>query len=790
MFYGRGMHPYWAHHDGGGDESSGHSLEDHLESVARDAAGFAASWRGDRWAFLAGVWHDLGKYRPGFQRYIRQDKDAHIEGKVASADKTHSAAGAVHAIDNFRRRHGKPGATAARLLAQVIAGHHAGLADWESASGAGRDLADRLLAPGGEFSAASQREYSEAAAVAPSSILQADAEFDCIQELLALPGLQSNPIALAFAVRMVFSCLVDADFLDTERFFSEMRSQARADIPTINELCAALEKYFTARDAALREAARATTQVNRIRAEVLAQCRVKARCDPGFFSLEVPTGGGKTLSSLAFALDHAQRHGLQRVIYAIPYTSIIEQTADVFRGVFSELGKAAVIEHHSQVESDPAHETHASRLACENWDAPLVVTTNVQLFESLFAARPSQCRKLHRLAKAVIVLDEAQQLPPRFLQPILDALRLLVECYGSTVVLCTATQPALTSAESFDPRQRLRGLPAPVPIIDRAEDVFAQLSRVKVHFPDDWTSRPELDDLARRVAAHDCALIVVDRKADARALHGLLPDGAFHLSTDMCGAHRADTIAAIRQGLIDRRTGVDRRVLHVVSTQMIEAGVDLDFPVVFRALAGLDSIAQAAGRCNREGLLECGQVFVFNPPKEAPAGLLRKAAQATRSVLEARPLDPLTPEVFRRYFKQLYADCDLDQEGIVELLQTSLRGAGPNIRFRTAAERFRLIESGSVPVIVRYRGGAATDTVAELLGKLAKDGPSRWLLRALQRYSVSLRPARASVLAAQGVIAPAPGLPDWYVQQSDLFYHPALGVDPEGASFDPVAYVV
>lgn len=767
-----------------------HELNEHLREVGALAASFAQAFGAEPWARLAGLWHDLGKYRDGFQKYIRSvnGPEAHLEGKVSGPDKTHSTAGALHAIGVFRKTHGKNGELVARVLVYLIASHHAGLYDWTNDKGEKQDLCDRLFEFGGKFREAPQREYQEALAHAPADVLNAADDFDPVASHALLRGLSDNPIAYAFAVRMIFSCLVDADFLDTERFMDPDKFQARSrNIPSIDALHNALDRHIAQRDTNLAAQGRAHSPVNLLRANVLAQCRSKAAHPRGFFSLEVPTGGGKTLSSLAFALGHAAQHGMRGVIYAIPYTSIIEQTADVFRTVFAELGEAAVIEYHSQVDSDSRHETSASRLACENWDAPLVVTTNVQLFESLFAARTSQCRKLHRLANSVIVLDEAQQLPPQFLQPILDALNLLVGHYGATVVLCTATQPVLQSTEYFDARRNLRGLPTPIPIVDNSRLLFDQLKRVKVHLPTQWEERRTLADLAQDIAAHDCVLTIVDRKADARELHRLLPPDTLHLSTLMCGAHRADTLALIRQRLDARRKGEDVQPLRVVSTQLVEAGVDLDFPVVYRAMAGLDSIAQAAGRCNREGLLECGQVFVFVPPQEAPPGSLRKAAQTTRSVLHGRPDDPLTPDLFREYFRHFYAGCDLDAKGIVPLLQT--RSSDFAVKFRSAAKAFRLIDEDNVPVLVRYRGPDGTDeTVDQLLGILARDGISRWLMRKLQRYAVMLYRTRAEALAAQGAIAPATGLPDWYVQQSDLLYHPVLGLDPNDAPYSPTGY--
>ncbi len=751
------------------------------------ARAFAEPFGGGPWAELAGLWHDLGKYRAGFQDYIRRSEgpDAHIEGRaVVGRDKTHSTAGAIHALETFKRTHGENGAKAARVLAYLIASHHAGLYDWESATGAHSDLCDRLFAASGAFAAAAQREYAEALATANGDILQVPQGFDPITALRALPGLVENPIGFALSVRMLFSCLVDADFLDTEQFLQPERFAARSAVPTIAELCAAFSAFSADRDEQLAADGLAGTRVNRIRAHVLEQCRSKAALPPGFFSLEVPTGGGKTFSSLAFALAHASTHGKRRVVYAIPYTSIIEQTADEFRRVFTSLGEAAVIEHHSQAESNPRDESAASRLACENWDAPLVVTTNVQLFESLFAARTSRCRKLHNLTDSVIVLDEAQQLPPQLLQPVMDTLNLLVSHYGATVVLCTATQPVLESTDYFDRSRNLRGVPQPTPIVDHADELFEDLQRVNVRLPHDWSERKPLTALANDLMEHDCVLAIVDRKRDARELHALLPAGTIHLSGSMCGAHRSDLIREVKRRLQKRNENGDPRPLRVVSTQLVEAGVDLDFPVVYRALAGLDSIAQAAGRCNREGRLERGNMVVFLPPKEPHSGFLRKAADATRSVLHNHQGHPLSPALFRRYFQSFYSNCALDEHGIVDLLRANPRDLAVN--FRTAATKFRFMDEDTAPVIVRYQGVNDTeDKVTTLLGTLARDGTSRWLSRALQRYTVTLRRGTTERLAAQGAIAPADGMPGAYVQQSDLLYDGQLGLDESDVPFDP-----
>lgn len=738
--------------DEAGHWRSPHDLADHLRSVGELAADFAQHF-GEGWARLAGRWHDLGKYRPRFQHYIRSvsgfefNPDAHIKGEAGKAP--HSTAGAMLATDRF--------GVAGRILAYLIAGHHAGLADWFGGLDARLDLP------------ASRAELDESLAEHPPAELLDSGSFK--PDLRTIPGGKDG---FALWVRMLFSALVDADFLDTERYMNPEKFARRNAWPALAELAPRFDAHMA------KLAADATpTPVNALRADILAQCCAAAALAPGLFSLTVPTGGGKTLSGMAFALEHARRHGKRRVIHVIPYTSIIEQTADIFRTIFGE----AVIEHHSNAESEPGQETQASRLACENWDAPVIVTTNVQFFESLFAARTSRCRKLHNLVDAVVILDEAQLLPPEFLQPILDVLNLLTRHYGVTVVLSTATQPALATREYFDAKQNLRGLDGVREIIEDPDALYRALDRVNVRLPADWQQPTEWPKLASELAAHASVLAIVNTRRNARALWEAMPEGTLHLSALMCGAHRSDLIHQIKTRLKD---GLPTRV---VSTQLVEAGVDVDFPVVYRAVAGLDSIAQAAGRCNREGRLPGkGEVVVFVPPKPAPPGLLRQGENACRSVLHGVTDAPLDRARFARYFEQLYAGCTLDRHGICDALfmaHGKLAGDTLAVNFRTAADKFRLIDDeGSVPIIVNYRGmDGSDDSIDTWLATLRRDGPERWLMRKLQRYTVSLHRGQAMALLNQGDIQET--LPGLFVQGSDWLYDSAIGLNPDGSPLNP-----
>lgn len=716
-----------------------HSLDEHLREVSRLAGEFGNSFDSAGWAALAGLWHDLGKFGLPFQNYIKKtsgyDPDAHLEGAAGRVD--HSTAGALQALAVFGD------SPHARTLSYLIAGHHAGLPDWD-----------------GETSSLFQRVENGKI----KGLLDQALAGSVPAGLLAAKKPTGEPLGgkggYALWVRMLFSCVADADFLDTEAFMSPEKKALRGVYPDIADLLPAFDRYMAEKAAAAPD-----TPVNRLRADILRRCWSQAALAPGFFSLTVPTGGGKTLSSLAFALEHAKAHGKRRVIYAIPYTSIIEQTAGEFKKIWAD--RDVVVEHHSNL--DPDKETRQSRLAAENWDAPLVVTTNVQFFESLFAARTSRCRKLHNIVDSIVVLDEAQMLPPEFLSPILATMKLLAAHYGVTFVLCTATQPALEHRHDF--REGLDGVRE---IVENPAALYEAFRRVRVKLPE--SREPESwEVLAEKLRAHDRVLAIVNRRDDCRELHRLMPKGTVHLSALMCGEHRSQVIGEIKAKL---KNGAPVRV---VSTQLVEAGVDLDFPVVYRAFAGLDSIAQAAGRCNREGRLEgLGEVVVFNPLKPSPAGLLRKAEQAARELLHGNEADPLAPEWFERYFCLLFWSLNSrDKEGILTLLQAERC----QVQFREAAAKFQLIPERDLPVIVRYGAGA------ELMDLLEAKGPETWLLRKLQRYVVTVPQRVHKEMLGGGDIREA--WPGFFVQAVDGLYHPELGLQAGGdVVLDPAACIV
>ena len=646
-----------------------HELDKHLGDTARLADEFAADFA-PGWGYLAGLWHDLGKYQKAFQRRIEQDANAHADIKV-----DHSSVGALVAHD---KRAGP--------LSFVIAGHHGGLSNKQ-------DLLARL------------KEKRALLEVCRSDGMPMALEDQVVPSAPSFANSDSRKLALW--IRFLFSALVDADFLDTERFYKGSIREFRYE--SLSLLRSRLVAYRTELAGKARK-----TVINQLRKRVGAACRKSALLEPGAFTLTVPTGGGKTLSAMQFALDHAVEHGHRRVIVVIPFTSIIEQTARVYRGVF---GEDNVVEHHSNV--DPDCENRLNRLASENWDAPIIVTTSVQFFESLYGNRPSRCRKLHRIARSVVVFDEVQTVPAGLLEPIRDVLVQLMSDYGVTAVFCTATQPALD-------------IPATREILPNVAGEFAiTKDRCEYHFPE--TAEPvSWERLAAEISKYHAVLAIVNKRADAQELAKLVGDHCIHLSARMCAAHRSKVISDIKEVRLPQG-----RECRVVSTQLVEAGVDIDFPVVFRAFAGADSLAQAAGRCNREGQQQKGHVFIFQPPSEPPRGILRQAKQRAASMWKEGRLDLNDPETFREFFRRLYSTVETDP-GVLQ--------AERELCFSDSAQLFNMIEDVGEAVVAPY--GTWLERVAEIRWT----GVTRNALRRLQPYLVKLYPQEITVLRTAGAL--------------------------------------
>lgn len=691
---------FFAHTKPGAPEAEWEPLHQHLGKVADLAARFAASFDAEEWARVAGLWHDLGKFSEAFQDYLRQtaSPDSHTADSVAKTD--HSTAGAQHAVANIE--------VLGHLLAYTIAGHHTGLLDGRSDRAC---LEARLQKPVEPWSAA------------PLEILDQRVEHlpKFLREKLA--DKKTRAFSLAFFTRMVFSCLVDADFLATEEFMDPGRAAGRPVWP--DDILGRMELALDAHLAHL--APESPGAVDMERARVRGACLAAAKHRPGFFSLTVPTGGGKTLSSLAFALRHTLRNGLGRIIYVLPFTTIIEQNAKVFREALLSLKTLGVddpvLEHHSNF--DAGKETVSSRLATENWDAPLVVTTSVQFYESLFGNRTSHCRKLHNLTKSVIILDEAQTIPVDYLEPCLRALRELVAHYGSTVVLCTATQPAVHWRKDFPV-----GLDGVREIFPEPQKLYAALRRVEVVD----LGNVEDAELCKRLRQEERLLCIVNTRSHARRIFELLgeTEGHFHLSALMCPCHRSVVLDRIKKRL------KTPEVCRVVSTQLIEAGVDIDFPVVYRSLAGIDSIAQAAGRCNRNGTLPgLGRTYLFRSEHVRSERFFAETANCARQVLSLHD-DPMSLEAIEHYFRLYYWDQQArwDAKGILGEFHVTQEQAFPFLfDFATVGKTFKLIDDSGQPVIIPW------DDEARALCKDLRSpwgSPDRGLLRRLQAYTVQV----------------------------------------------------
>ncbi len=739
---------YYAH--SANTQGHWHRLAEHLASVARSARQFtddgcpllsdAAHW--------TGLLHDLGKYRVEFQQYLRSERDG-------STETHHAVYGAALA---FQRGWLGP--------AFAIAGHHAGLHDHNQ-------LQSLIQDP----------KYQTNHRVALLAARFGE-ELGRLPDEIAEPEFASNNIYRSeFYIRILFSALVDADFLDTEAHYqgvSRPSCKLRA-----RELLQLLLRE--------KESKPTEGELNAIRSRIFQQCLDKADDPPGFFSLTVPTGGGKTLSVMAFALAHAACHDLRRVIVVIPYLSIIEQNAAQYRRILDPENKGIVIEHHSAAivpedadESRPKAplEKHAEEYAAENWDAPVIVTTSVQFIESLFASRTARCRKLHNIMRSVVIFDEVQTLPTHLLSPLLNVFRDLRDNYGVSFVFSTATQPAFrhrpsSLGEGFKPGDVRE-------ITQNTADTFNRLRRVKFCLPK-MNETTSWNSVAENMSSQRQTLCVVNLRRHAfeawqklrRAVPAEEKESVFHLSSAMCAEHRLDVLGSDRnplRGTVRYRLR-NNQPCRLVSTQMIEAGVDVDFPAVWRALGPLDSIVQAAGRCNREnrlrdaaGNLTLGEVIIFVPEEhKLPPGVYRTASDITASLLTGVESAALATDhtLFEKYFDQLYqfvpTDIDIQRER-------------EKLHFRKVAELARVIKDDTQPVIAPYRNGC--EIVEHIRTRAIVKGQPRFNrddLRQLQRFMVNLHQRDFQKLLALKAIRPLlPNLEIYVLEKG--WYHADLGV--------------
>ncbi len=726
------MKNFYAHSGHNPDKSDWQGLEEHLLGVAELAEEFASVFGAGEWGRMAGKNHDIGKGTLPWQAYLRfANKIMDEFSRYYVGHPAHAAIGA-----QWLFKHSKE---AGKLLAYCIAGHHGGLPNWKDSASAGLETKLQVDIPEVQFPLCSP-EF-------PKNFPVANPEGDRL-------GFQ-----LQFFVRTLFSCLVDADFLDTEKSLDKEKAAWRAQYPSIAKLhCLFWENFNKLRANVGKIEDENQRHVNRQRELVLDNCLGAAEIEPGLFSLTVPTGGSKTLSSLAFALNHAIHWNKRRIIYVVPFTSIIEQNAAVFRDM---LGDNAVLEHHCNYIPDEAD--WKTRLSVENWDAPVIVTTNVQFFNSFYANKTSKCRKLHNVTDSIVIFDEVQAIPVEKLQPCLEVIKELSLNYGVTSVLCTATQPAIKYSGQFT-----SGLKNVREIIQDVSKLFKELKRTEEHFIEELSAQ----EVAEKLVENKQALCIVNSRQQALdVFEGLPPSSVnIHLSALMYPKHRSRKLRKIRRLL---KRGLPCRV---VSTQLIEAGVDVDFPCVYRAVAGIDSIAQAAGRCNRNGRSKVPlKVFVFSFPDGVGCSYFRLAAQSAEKLFIPFAGKLTDPQCVQEFFADYYWKNSqrLDEDGIVEGCRSFQNG---NIQFKDLA-RFQMIESATVPIVV-----ALEKTAIDLVESLAFAEHKGGILRKLQRYTVQVYPYQFDDLESW-CENPMPGV---NVLRSDELYSDSTGLKckaPEGVAF-------
>ena len=711
-----------------GDEYVFQSNEEHCMDVAKLAEQFASEFGMGEWGYVLGVLHDKGKEKHQFQEYIRDVNGIPGHKHWTQKGKAHSYVGAILAKQLFPYVY--------PMLSYPIMGHHTELDDY------------------GDF----QKKMSR---VIPNEVTPCD-----LNTQLSIPSSLRELSAFDYAtvIRMLFSCLKDADNLCTEKFMNPDKHQLRGKHISIIEMLDKLERYLQK----LQEKS-VVSEVNRIRKRVQDICRQEAEGDKGFYGLTVPTGGGKTLSSILWALLHAKRNHQKRIIIAIPYTSIIVQTASILKEIF---GEENVLEHHCNFNVEDATDDKEERekiaLATENWDYPIIVTTNVRLFESMFSNKRSDCRKLHNIANSVIILDEVQALPIGFLQPIISTLKLYRQTFGVSVLFTTASQPILCGQHVSWGLSKLNGIDEKDwhEIIPADEKLYDKLRRVEIHVDKDVST---YDDIASRMLEHNRVLCIVNSRKDAQEIFKRLPkeELTIHLSRLMYPEHVSSSIERIKDAL---RT--DCPIIRVVSTQLVEAGVDIDFPVVFRQEAGLDSILQAAGRCNREGHREIGHTYVFKLPNQTRKGILAKAIGAYHQFqLDTNHYDWLSIEAMNTYFRYLYQSAKFDEKEIFKKCKYSRNEACLTCDFESIHHDFKMIADDGVGIVVLTHDNEA------LIQEIKESGIIDYQsIKNLSKFTVNIRKKDFDQLLKEHCIKEIVDMSGVYYTPNEKQYDPDIGL--------------
>lgn len=766
-------------------------LHAHLYEVSELASVFAKKVGAENAGRLLGLLHDFGKYSQQFQNYIKSatgvinpDEDDYVDAKGMKGKVDHSTAGAQLVWKRLKPFGANDqGALCGQILALCIASHHSGLIDCF-----GMDdraiFAERMCKPDEKahleecLQAADQKIMEAVEQLAAVDLVKA--LFTRLRKFVDFENLSTvDYFNLGFFTRFLFSCLIDADRLNSAEFEDPTRLSERLNNAAPVDWSVALarlEKHL----AALAP----RNYVDELRREISDNCKNNAERAQGIYTLTVPTGGGKTYASLRYALHHARHHALDRIIYVIPYTSIIEQNAKVIREVVEKDGDVRpwVLEHHSNLE--PEQQTWQTKLVSENWDAPIVLTTMVQLLETLFSGGTKGVRRLHQLANSVLIFDEIQTLPVNCVHIFCNAINFLSQQTNTTTVLCTATQPLLNELKS--PNKGQLTIPSENELAGDFDRHFIALRRVDIHNlikPGGWKSLEIAQLAVKQFLERGSCLVIVNTKGWAQELYQQCSEQVaqsqlFHLSTNQCPAHRKVLLDEIRSRLEQKLPVL------CISTQLIEAGVDVDFASVIRFVAGLDSIAQAAGRCNRngklldaEGNLVKGQVYVVNPDRES-TGLLKDievGKDKAERVMQEGHEDVLSPEALRQYFRYYFFDRADDMayrldgnksqrsDNLLNLL-SDRKGCNENFderegkiplmrhAFMEAGKQFKAIDAPTQAVIVQY--GAGRELVAELCSVASEFDAHRYyeLLRKAQKYSVNVFPNVWKKLLEQGAV--------------------------------------
>lgn len=673
---------YIAHKDGAREQS----MVEHLSGTAKMAGKFAGKFGMEDWGFCCGMIHDVGKYSKEFQNKIKNNSGEQVDHSTAGAKLCYKIGGSYS------------------ILSYCIAGHHSGLPDYDKtlySSG----LKNRL-----KKNICKYEKYAEEIKIPPINT-----------KLLRIMKAEDKDYSLSVFIRMIYSCLVDADFLDTESFMNFGKVQ-RIQGKTMSALLNKMEQYIIQKGWTKNIT---LDSVNGRRTEILKECMQKGEEGKGIFRLTVPTGGGKTIASLAFALKHAVEHSMDRVIYVIPYTSIIEQNAQVFREI---LGYQNVLEHHCNVEYKDTEDFRPMQLASENWDKPVIVTTNVQFFESLYSNRSTKCRKIHNIANSVIIFDEAQMLPVDYLKPCLNIIKELVQNYEASAVLCTATQPA------FD--HLLGGQGNIVELCPRVREQFDFFKRVHFRNMGSITENQLMESLCREKRA---LCIVNTRRAAQSIYESIKGEGIFHLSTSMYPKHRKRVLENINKIMEDRS---NKCIL--IATSLVEAGVDLDFDCVYRQIAGIDSMIQAAGRCNREGKRKSSEskVCIFDIDGQTAPQDQKLSISIANGILEdykeIQDLDSI-----REYFERLYKlrEGSLDKKDILGKFKKQ------RYNFATVGAEFQLIEEKQMTIFIPFESEAQ-----ELLQDINDKGISRERMRLIHQFCVQIRKPTCDKMYAANMI--------------------------------------